>query len=258
MMDAQNITPPDPKWEEEPWSFNDFIRNASTRFTGALKHHPIVTVCTALSAVFLLFLFRHDAQSLMLLLRIYFGGLLVAMLATILLWWWLRRYSARWKAVAGAFAAIILAIVVVGGRSAHMYVAQYIRYETLADVTDRSDLLTSAQERVLPHRAMHTLARDRMNRPEIPSEPHLVRVGDKSCWTMAVEPNKLVGRFMYPIEQVMCIPATDPSPDFGEDIVKVHFTIGENLLFGRNMDTCVSRSFGIWRMLNYDIGDIAI
>jgi hypothetical protein len=257
-MDAVKVAPPTPKWKEEPWSFKDFFSNVSLRFSGVLKQHPIVTVCTLLSGVFALFFFRHEAQAFLLLFRIYFGGLLVAILAAILLWWWLRRYSARWKAAAGAFAAIILAIVIVGGRSAHTYVAQYLRYETLANVMDRSDLLASAEERVLPLRAVHTLARDRMSRPEVPSEPHLVRFGDVSCWAMAIEPNKFIGRFMYPIDQVMCIPSTDPSPDFGGKIVNVHFTIGENLLFGRNIDTCVRRSFGVWRMLNYDVGDVAI
>lgn len=257
-MDALNNAPPNTKWKEEPWSFRHFFHNVSARFTGALKHHPAVTVCAVLVGIFVLFLFRHDAQAFLLLFRIYFGGLLAAILTAMLSWWWLRRYSARLKAAAGCFAAIILAIIIVGGRSAHTYVAQYLRYETLTNVADRSDLLISAEERVLPLRAVQTLARDRMNRPEIPSQPNLVRTGEKNCWTMAIEPNKLLGRFMYPIEQVMCIPATDPSPDFGGDIVNVHFTIGANLLFGRNSDTCVRRSFGIWRMLTYDIGSIAI
>src|SRR6516164_5893956 len=146
-MDAKKVTPPTPKWKEEPWSFRDFFHNMSLRFSGVLKHHPIATVCALLSGVCILFLFRHDAQAFLLLFRIYFGGLLVAILAAVLLWWWLRRYSARWKAAAGAFAAIILAIIIVGGRSAHTYVAQYLRYETLGNVTDRSDLLTSAEER---------------------------------------------------------------------------------------------------------------
>lgn len=253
-MDAHNPHP----WKEESWSLRHFFQNLGTRFKNVLQSHPTITACSLVVVVFALFLLRHDAQSFLLLFRIYFGGLLVAAGVASGLWLWLRRYSARWRALGGVFVAIVLGIVVVGGKAAHMYVAQYLRYETLSNVVDRSGLMISTEERILPLRAVHTLARDRMNRPEIPSQPNLIRNGDGSCWTMAIEPNKMWGMFTYPIDQVMCIPATDPSPDFGGNITKVHFTIGENLLLGRNTETCVRRSFGVWRMLSYDVGNIAI
>ena len=256
-MDAINVASRI-KWKEEPWSVRHFFINCGSRFRNGLRHHPVITVCSVIAVVFFLFLFRHDVQPLLLTIRIYFGGFVVAIASAFGLWKLLHRLSARWKAAGGVIAAIMLAIIVVGGKSASTYVSLYFRYETLANVVDRSDLLISSEERVLPLQAVHTLARDRINRAEMPALPDLVRVGEKNCWTMAIEPKVWWGKFHDPISQVTCIPATDPSPDFGGNNVDVHFTIGENLILGRNTDTCVRRSFGLWRMLNYDIGNVVM
>lgn len=240
-------------------SFLAPFRHAPGSFWRALKSHPRWTIATVLVAILFAFVFREVLQFIFLWLGIYGASLLLAIIAAWLMWEVMKKTSTRIKTLGGLFLVGLTVVIAVRGKDIHYDSASYLRFESMrSDIVEvKSPLLTPpGKERLLPLRAIETRARDRMNTAAFPSDPDFVRVGDNGSWTMTIEPKQPWGRFFDPITELMSIPATDSDPDFGADTTAVHFTIGESLLFGRNTDTCVRRSFGPWRFFNYEPGNV--
>jgi hypothetical protein len=144
------------------------------------------------------------------------------------------------------------------GKSSHQYVSQYLRYKTLEHtVVDLTQRPLTDNERLLALNGVHTAARERMNETEAPTLPDLVRDGSSYVWTMAIEPGKSLGRFLDDIEELLVIPANEPSPDISRrNRTRVHFDVGESLAFSRNINTCVTRALSPWRLFSYEPGNV--
>ena len=243
------------RWKEDPWSIPAGLQKTWAFIKRSLHEHPVYTALAVLVVVLGLYIERQLLQVVWIFVRIYLPGVLIAGGVALGLWWWLKRYSVRVRTFGGILATAVAFVGVFFGRGTHDYFAQYLRYETL-QVTERSEPLISDKERILPLRAIHTMARDRMATQERPAEPDIIRSGEKLYWSMAIEPSQFWGKLLYPIDQVMWVPSTDASPDIGKSIVPVHFNVGENLRFSRNTDTCVRRAFGLWRSMSYEPGNV--
>src|SRR3989344_5358261 len=240
------------EWKGGSGAFRDAYRNFGDFVRRELREHPKTTISVIFGLVLLLFVERHGIQPLLLFFRIYAGGALIAVLAAVGVWRLLRNRSVRVKTFGGAFAVTTFAIIALFGGGVHHYIAQYLRYRTLA-VEELPELPRTDHERILPLRGVYALARERMNETEEPSVPALIRQGTGYRWTMAVQPAREWSRLMHPIEDVISISASESSPDMSRrKPTKVYFTTGENLFFSRNTDTCVRRAFGPWRSINYE------
>jgi len=242
-------------WEDAKFSFFAPFHLAPKRFWDVLNRYPKITV-TSLVVIFAGgWIFREEFQPYWVMLWRYGIALILALLLGVGMWEIIKRLSTRSQTVGGAFALVCAVVAVVWGKDIVYDTSSFLRYETMKnDIMQRTTPLLSVhgKERLLPLQAVHTRARGRIDTAEIPSPPNYVRVGEKGNWTMAIEPKPWLRRLLAPITQVMSVPGVDSSPDFGQDTIPTHFTIGENLLFSRNTDTCVRRSFDFWRYFNYE------
>lgn len=244
------------RWREESWSVSAFAHNLVRGTRKNFQRHPILTITVPLILLIGMYIARPHIQPLLLLVRIYFGGIAIAAAGALALWVLLRKHSVRAQTFGGAFGIITVAAVVLVGGSVHSYFAQYFRYLTLS-IEDIDRLPLTDHERVLPLNAVHTLARERMNETESPTIPALVRIGSAYRWTMAIEPGKAKGRFWDPVDEVISISSTEPSPDLSRRRPEqVKFTVGENLMFSRNTHVCVRRAFGFWRSFSYEPSNV--
>lgn len=249
------------EWREGPWSIREASAKARDFLGRMLKEHPEITVPVIIVVLLSIYIERPLFQSLLMFVRIYAGGVLIAALAAFGIWRVLRSRSVRLKTFGGAFVVLTCALVLFFGREVHEYLAQYLRYQSLRpaieEIADFQHLPRTDKERILPLRGVYTMARERMNETESPTVPDLVRAGDEYHWTMAVQPERLIGRAFYPVGEIMSIPSAIPSPDFSRrHPTKVHFTVGENLYFSRNTETCARRAFGPWRSFNYEPAEV--
>jgi hypothetical protein len=252
---------PHPHWKEERWSFVKAPAVNSCRgFVGALKRHPWWVSLLTPVVLFMIFAERPYYQPIFIYIRIYGPGIVCTLGLVYGLWRILSRYSARSQALGGVIVFATAVALVVWGPLGHDYLAHYIRYnEASHKIVDlpKDKLYRTAHDRVLPLGAVHGLVSDRMNENESPAPPDLVRTARGYGWTIGVEPANLWGRFTHDVTEFIYLDATETSPDLSRrGRVNVNFDIGEDLLFSRNIDSCVRRSFGPLRIFNYQPGNI--
>ena len=263
MRDVASNPPPHNHWKEERWSFAKApIVNFCAHFVRALKSHPKTTVVVTVLLFIVLFAERPYYQPLMVTIRIYFLGVMFTLGVAIGLWRLLSRYSARYQALGGAIVFTTVIVLVLWGPGWHDYLAYYLRYnEARHEIIDlaKNELYRTDHDRVLPLAAVNGLASDRMNENESVAPPDLVRTKKGYGWTMGVEPANTWGRFTHDVTEFIYLDATDTAPDFSRrnrEDGKVNFDVGEDLIFSRNIDNCVRRSFGPLRIFNYEPGNV--
>lgn len=247
---------PDVGWKPAKHSWNISGARFCSLLWQAFKKHAVLMISVMVLVLLVLYAERYVFQAWLLFLRKYAGGAVVALSIAGFAWLLLRKHSTRMRTFGVVFATSIGLVAMFFGGGVHDYMASYFRYMTMRAVS-LTELPTTSRERILPLQAVHTLARDRMNKPELPTIPDLVRSGDENRWTMAVESKVFWGQFWFPeITEVMSIPASDPSPDFSNNVRRVRFELGESFYLSHNIDTCVRRAFGLARSLNYEPGNI--
>lgn len=155
--------------------------------------------------------------------------------------------------VVGALAAVGLYF----GYPVNQYVTSYLAYQSL-DISNLNTLPLTANERVLPLNAVDSLARERVDRSEVRvTSPDLIHTPQGDMWTLALEPNRMVGRVSGVVDEIIQVSATDIAPDFARgEPINVSFPTGEDMMFSDNIHTCVLRAFGPWRYLNYEVGNV--
>lgn len=248
------------EWQEGRWSLIAPFVNSYLRFRRVLRSHPENTVF--LTVLMLLFSFaeRPYVQPYLVLVLRYLPGLLLAVGIAIGVWWVLKRYSVRIQAAGGAFALAVFAVILVWGPDWHDFLAYWLRYQEFRhEIIDlkKGQFYRTSDDRALPLGGVDGLIRDHINDNELSSPPDYVRVDGRFGWTADVGPANLWGRFAHDVVEFMFIPGTATSPDLSRRApIQVNFDVGENLLFSRNLETCVRRSFGPWRFFNYQPGNI--
>ena len=255
------------RWKEERWSlFKEPTVNSYRRFMSALKGHPKTTIVVSLLVLTIIFAERPYYQPFFPIITIYAPGLLLVLGIAYGLWRVLKRYSARYQALGGAIVFSTAVVLVLWGPGWHDYLAYYLRYGELRhEIVDlhKGQFYRTADDRSLPLEGVDGLIRDHVNDNELSSSPDFVRVGDTHGWTADIGPNYWWGQVTHDITEIIFINSTATSPDFSRrtpivnsDGSKINFNIGENLRYSRNIENCVRRSFGPWRMLRYQPGNI--
>ncbi len=254
----QSVRPPE--WKPARPSLGVLFHNMRSAIARTYKKHPIWFNTIGIAIILALYAERQTIQPLLLTVRIYAGAALavlivVGLVCIAVLLLFVGR--SRWlKALVS-----VLAVVGIGGIivsiSAEDYLSHYFRYERLYALTDTPTMPTTAYERVLPLTSVYTIAQERMNETDEPSQPDMVRVNPGYAWTMAIEPAKWWGQLTYSIREMFSIDSTQTSPDLSRrHPINVNFSIGENFYLWRNTERCVRRSFGPLRSLSYEPGNV--
>jgi hypothetical protein len=111
-------------------------------------------------------------------------------------------------------------------------------------------------ERIQPLHSIRVLAREAMTEVQQMSDPYFVRVDDQYRWTMSIEPS-FASRMFGMVKEVVAVSATSPSPNFShQNRHPVSFSVGENLMLGKNARIATIRSFGFWRSFSYEPADV--
>ena len=161
-----------------------------------------------------------------------------------------KRLRRTTKLLAFVFVVVLIRVEV------YSYFANYSRYRHLKEI-DLEELPTTAHERVQPIESLRTLADGVMDQNRHPSEPDFVRIGDKYCFTMAVEPDTWLTRLVGTIDEIIDIPGNAASPDFSKDSRhQVSFAIGEHMFLGKNSRNATIKTFPLWRFFSYTPGDV--
>lgn len=248
-----------PKWKEEPWSAGDTLLGLWVHLTLAFKKHPVIFTFVTVIAVIALYVERDLLQPTLLAVRIYAPGLVLVLCLPVLLWLLVRKRSARAKAFGGVFGLGVIALVVFFGLVTHDYFAQYFRYlSEMPKIVELDQVPTTEFERLLPLNGVYTTLRQRMNETQEPSLPDLVRVGSGYQWTMAIQPAKWWGRVFDHIHEIRHILSTVPSPNFSDPNATsaVEFETGENMIWSKDVQSCVRRSFDPLRAFSYQPGNV--
>ncbi len=239
----------------EPPSYRLFFRNIWQSNWARLKQHPIAI--PAALAVFLIFAYayRNAYQPYAVLVGIYLDAIIATALAYVALYYLFLRKRREWVRTLGTFVGIgMFAGVMWWGASLHRYTGQYFLYRSL-DLVDLNQMpVTEPQhERVIPLNGIHTLAKWRRDQTKTVSKPNFIKTKSGSCWSMAIEPDRFVQQWRDPVDEVLCVPGTEATPDLAHSgVIKVRFEIGENLKYSRNTDNCSRRALGPIRFFSYE------
>lgn len=248
--------PQESAWKWEPPSYTRFVRWFFSSAWALLRRHPVAVPAALLAALTVLYAYRSLYQPYALLIGIYLDAIVATILFYLVLWFALKRiFRHEWMRVVGTFVGIgAFMLIMWYGASLHRYAGQYFLYRTLEYVELTNLPVTEPQhERVLPLNGVHTLAKWRRDQTETVSKPNLVKYRDGSCWSMAVEPDRFMQQWRDPIDEILCVPSTEATPDLARSgLTKVHFEIGENLRYSRNTENCVRRALGPIRFFAYE------
>ncbi len=247
-------------WQWEAPSVRLFLRNMTQSIAGVFKRRPLLTTVSVATFLVIAYMYRHTYQPYALLVSIYADVIAVTLVCYVGLWVALRRYFTKeWMRTIGTFAGIALLFILMWhGAEWHQYVGQYWRYQTLQyEELAELPLTDPRNERALPLEGVRTIAAWRRDQTETVTRPDFIRTKNGYCWSMAVEPDRLVQQWTDPVDEVLCIPGTEVTPDLStRGQIKVRFEIGENLLFSRNTNNCVRRALGPLRFFSYEPGRV--
>lgn len=221
----------------------------------AWKHKISFTLVLMLVVGSVLF-FRATWQPAVLWVRIHTPVIIFAITLLAILLWQFRARKTKGKIITALVIAAVSVASALWIEPVYNYIALYFRYKTLT-IVELEELPTTDHERIQPLNSIYSLAHEKMVETETPMSPDFVRIGDEHRWTMAIEPSFTFPRIFAGVDEVFSVSGTSPSPNFNnENRIKVHFPVGESLLFGRNYKTAVIRNFGPWRFLSYSPKDV--
>lgn len=220
----------------------------------------VFLVLLALILIALLFFFRDDYQPVLLFIRKY---IFIIVLSLVLLFLGLRKFRKSASAV-GRLGMLALLIIFFGGLyvvgwhfKMYDYMTLYNVYNTL-NKQEINELPLTRNERIQPLRNIFSMANESVGETKDVSLPHLVRIGDKNKWTMAIQPTeKYVWQGMTDnTEEVFAVSSTTPFPRFSsENRIPVTFSIGESLKFSRNTYNAVVQRFNPWQLFTMEPSD---
>ena len=220
-----------------------------------------ITIVIGFILLFILFLLRDDYQPALLFVRKY---IFIILLCGLVLYLFLRRF--RRTASSGkrlgilALLAVFFGILYVVGWHFEMY--NYMRTYNVFNDSNKieiNDLPLTQNERIQPLRNIFSMANESVGETKDVSLPHLIRVDGENKWTMAIQPTEkyIWQRISDNTEEVFSVSSTTPFPRFSnENRIPVTFSIGESLKWSRNTYNAVVQRFGIWKLLNYEPGDV--
>jgi len=217
-----------------------------------VREHVLVFLGVAVVLAVLLFLSRAYLQHYVVLARLHVVPVLLGGLGLLLAnWLWLKAH--RWFGVFVGVLSVVFAVLFFAiGSGPRLYLAQWWQY-TFVPHTDIEQLPLTDHERIHPHRAVYTLAREGITEVHDVSNPDFVRDGADYKWTMALEPAYLVPRITGTVNQVMSVPADRPALNFsGENRHEVTFSTGEGMIGPSNTLYGAIKRFDPWRYFNYE------
>lgn len=223
--------------------------HALTRF---MRAHIIGFIVLAIVLLALLLMSRAYLQPFIVLARLHVVPLLLGGLGLLgANWLWLRG-SRLLGLLAGVLSVAFVVLFFSVASGPRLYLALWWHYH-FTEHSDIDQLPLTDHERIHPHRAVYTLAREGITEVHDVSNPDFVRDGEDYKWTMALEPAFLVPRIMGTVNQVMSVPADRPALNFsGENRNEVSFSTGEGMIGPSNTLYAVIKRFDPWRYFNYE------
>lgn len=251
MSDQKLEMPPSETPHAGGFSWKEFFR--SIFLLNWAGRHPWLVRGFALFILTILFCVRGFYQHNVALVFFYFGVIVVLSLVAVAAVSLYKTHTPRLQ-LAGALLVVLIGLPIC---VFHEDVALWFRYQSL-NVVELQEMPETDFDRILPRQVVNTLMRERMNEPEMSTMPDLVRVGKTYGWVSDVEPTNTRRRFLTGnVDEIIYIPSTVAAPDFSRNPkISVDFSVGENMLLGKDVRSCVSRAFGPWRYLNYEPYDV--
>ncbi len=208
-----------------------------------------------------LFILRDDYQPVLLFIRKF---LFVILLSSTILLFGLKKF--RNSASTGKRIGILGILLIIFGlfyiAGWHYKMYDYMKtYNVFNDLNkiEINELPLTQNERIQPLRNIFSMANESVGETKDVSLPHLVRIEDENKWTMAIQPSEkyIWQRISDNTEEIFSVSSTSPFPRFSnENRIPVTFSIGESLKFSRNTYNAVVQRFGLWKLLNYEPGDV--
>ncbi|MGJ8638459.1 MAG: hypothetical protein ACSHYA_03625 [Opitutaceae bacterium] len=229
-----------------------FFKNCWNGFTRFVRKHYLIFISCALLCLVLLFVSRAYIQPYIVTVRLHVFPVLLGLCGLVLAnWLWLKR-----RRLVGVLVGVISLVFTVTFFSLNsgprQYLALWWQYAFVKH-QDVDHLPLTDHERIHPHRAVYTLAREGITEVHEVSNPDFVRDGEDYKWTMALEPAFFVRRLMGTVDQVMSVPADGPALNFsGNNRTDVTFSTGEGMIGPSNTLFAAIKRFDPWMYLNYE------
>ncbi len=240
------------------WRAPDYVLAFKSYASGVVafaRRWPITSALLFVSLVLSIYVFRYVWHPLTLIVSIKADVIVSTVLIYGAFWFLFRRYLRdwHWTRRAGTIAGVAVAIFLMWqGAAAHRYLGQYWRYQTL-NLVELSALPITDYERVLSLNGVHTLGKRLRDQTERVSKPTFIKSSTGYCWSMAIEPDRVWQQWNAPVDEAACVPAHEATPDLStRGQIPVRFEVGENLLWSRNIDTCVRRALSPLRFFSYE------
>ncbi len=236
-------------------------RNMIKNYWKKGKKQKVIVVILAILLLAALFFLRDDYQPALLFVRKYIFIILLSVLA---LFFGLRKFrkSESTGKRFGILALLILFFGLLYFAGWHFKMYDYMKtYNVFTDLNkiEVNELPLTQNERIQPLRNIFSMANESVGETKDVSIPHLVRVDGENKWTMAIQPSEkyVWQRLSDNTEEVFSVSSTSPFPRFSnENRIPVTFSIGESLKFSRNTYNAVVQRFGLWKLFNYEPGDV--
>ncbi|MBX4205351.1 MAG: hypothetical protein KW788_04185 [Candidatus Doudnabacteria bacterium] len=228
-----------------------FFYNKGASFTGYYRRHWFSASLILFVIAFLLFGLRAFYHPYVMIVR-QKSFLLALALLLVVTWFEARGRRTLMKFIRYVLCLAGLVALYFWGGGVHDYLSQYYRYKTL-NIVELDKLPITGHERLQPLNSIYSLAHEKVaTEMESPQRPDFVAIGNEYKWTVAIEPSHLITRFGKVKELVS---VNDSAPDF-TNREKVNFEVGENMLLGKSSHAATVKTFGLWRFLNYEPGEV--
>ncbi|MBR9860207.1 hypothetical protein GYB22_05565 [bacterium] len=241
------------------WFFNNIGSGLRNRLTGFFKKHPVWAILILLILLYTLFVSRAGLQPFVLIARKY---ILLVAIVLFVFWRYIRKLKkSTWKQsiVPTLLFVGLLAVSFFFGPPVYRYVSLYFHYNQVKKVRI-VDLPESDFERIQPVHSIRTLInQEALSETEDATPPKFVRnVEGGYDFVSAVGPSReyKIQQLSKDMYEILHVPALLPSPVFsGRQRDDVEFEVGELLLFSKNTDIAVIKSFGLLKYLSYEPGE---
>ncbi len=219
-----------------------------------------VVIILALILLIVLFVMRDNYQPALLFVRKF---IFIFLLSALVLFFGLRKFR-RSASTGGRLGVLTLLVLFFGLLYAvgwHFKMYDYMRTYNVFNHLNRveiNELPLTQNERIQPLRNVFSMANESVGETKDVSLPHLVRIGDKNKWTMAIQPTE---KYMWQgmtdnTEEIFAVSSTTPFPRFSsENRIPVTFSIGESLKFSRNTYNAVVQRFNIFQLFTLEPSD---